>query len=91
MLHTFDAVRSTTTADGRVLLDTRDGRMFSVNITGSKILELLEQGLDEQGIAERIVDDCGGTITTIRTDVHEFIDALRKYRIVRSTDSAHSS
>ena len=91
MLHTFDAVRSTATADGKILLDTRDGRMFAVNITGSKILELIEQGLDEQAIAERIAGHCGGNVTTIRTDVHEFIEALRKHRVVRSTDSAHSS
>jgi hypothetical protein len=91
MLHTFDAVRSASTADGKILLDTRDGRIFSLNIIGSKILELLEQGLNEQRIAERISSDCAGNIATIRTDVHEFIEALQKHRIVRSTDSAHSS
>jgi len=90
MLHTFDTVRSASTADGKILLDTRDGRMFSVNVTGSKILELLEQGLDEQGIAERISDDCAGNLAAIRTDVHEFIEALQKHRIVPSADSAHS-
>lgn len=91
MLHTFDAVRSASTADGKILLDTRDGRMFSVNVIGSKILELLEQGLDEQDIAERISGDCAGNIATVRTDVHEFIEILQKHRIVRSTVSAHSS
>jgi len=91
MLHTFDAVRRTPTADGRLLLDPRGGRLFSVNVVGSKILELLEQGLDEQDIAERICVDCAENITTVRTDVHEFIEALRKHRIVRSMDSAHSS
>ena len=62
MLNTSDTVRSTQTIDGRILLDVRHGRMFSVNAVGSKILELLEQGQDEPRIADEISRAYGPTV-----------------------------
>ena len=54
MLNTSDTIRSTRTEDGRILLDVRHGQMFSVNVVGSKILDLIEQGWDESHIADEI-------------------------------------
>jgi len=64
--------------------------MFSVNVVGSKILELIEQGWEEARIADEISRAYAMNIEVIRTDVHEFIDALHKHRIlqdIRSSDS----
>jgi len=90
MLNTSDSVRSTQTADGRILLDVRHGRMFSVNAVGSKILELLEQGQDEPRIAEEISRAYTMNIEAVRPDVHEFIEALHKHNIVQATDAVDS-
>jgi hypothetical protein len=90
MLNTSDTVRSTQTIDGRILLDVRHGRMFTVNAVGSKILELLEQGQDEPSIADEISRAYGMSIEVVRLDVHDFIEALHKHHIVRSTDEVDS-
>ena len=90
MLNTSDTVRSTQTIDGRILLDVRHGRMFAVNVVGSKILELLEQGQDEPRIADEISRAYGMNIEVVRPDVHDFIEALHKHHIVQSTDAVDS-
>ena len=87
MLNTSDSIRSTRTDDGRILLDVRHGQMFSLNIVGSKILSLIEQGWDEPHIAEEISRAYATNIEIARTDVHEFIEALRKHGIVQAENS----
>jgi hypothetical protein len=90
MLNTSDTVRSTQTIDGRILLDVHHGRMFTVNPVGSKILELLEQGQDEPRIVDEISRTFGMNIEVVRPDVHDFIEALHKHHIVKSTDAVDS-
>jgi hypothetical protein len=90
MLNTSDTVRSTKTEDGRVLLDVRHGQMFSVNVVGSKILELLEQGWDEPRIAEEISRTYTVGIDVVHADIHDFIESLRKHEILSADDSVDS-
>jgi len=90
MLKTSDSVRSTRTEDGRILLDVCHGQMFSLNVVGSRILELVEQGWDEAPIAEEISRAYSTTIELARTDVRDFIDALRKRSILQANTSAKS-
>ena len=90
MLNTSDTVRSTQTEDGRIVLDIRRGQMFSLNVVGSRILELVEHGWDEARIAEEISRSYAMSIEVVRTDVHDFIEALHKHHIVQSTDEVDS-
>jgi hypothetical protein len=90
MLNTSDSVRSTRTADGRILLDIRHGQMFSLNLVGSRILELIEQGWDEARIAEEISRAYTTTIEVARADVHDFIEALRRHSIIQANVSSDS-
>jgi len=90
MPNTSDAIRSAQTGDGRIILDIHNGQMFSVNVIGSRILELLEQGWDEALIAEEISRACAMSIDVVRPDVHEFIESLRKHHIVQAAISADS-
>jgi hypothetical protein len=87
MLNTSDTVRSTQTEDGRIVLDIRRGQMFSLNVVGSRILELIEHGWDEARIADEISRSYAMSIEVVRTDVHDFIDALRKHHIVDANES----
>lgn len=90
MLNASDTVRSTQTEDGRIVLDIRHGQMFSLNIVGSRILDLIEHGWDEPRIAEEISRAYAMKIEVVRPDVHEFIESLRRHHIVQSTQSADS-
>ena len=87
MLITSDSVRTTQTEDGRIVLDIRRGQMFSLNVVGSKILELIEEGWDESRIVNEISRAYAMNIEVVRPDVCDFIEALRKHQIVQATDS----
>jgi coenzyme PQQ synthesis protein D (PqqD) len=82
MFITSKTIRSAPSQDGTVLLDVHQGRMFSLNPMGSKILDLLKEGRDEAQIADEIVRTYGIAIEMARTDVHEFLQALCAHRIV---------
>ena len=88
MLSTSKAIRNTRTQDGRVLLDVRHGQMFSVNVVGSRILELIELGWDEPRIATEISESFATSIAIVRDDVHVFIEELRKREILTTANSA---
>jgi hypothetical protein len=75
------AIRKTHTPDGAVLLDVERGEMFSVNASGSKILELLGKGLDEAAVAVEISALCSVDLDQVRADLHEFLEALNRHHI----------
>jgi len=79
-----EGIRSTSTSDGKVLLDIHSGKMFSINAVGSKILELLEARQNEEFIAGELSRIYGMPIEVTRLDVCEFTEALRKHRIVQA-------
>jgi hypothetical protein len=76
-------VRSTQTQDGSILLDVHHGQMFSLNLVGSKILELLERGCDETRIAEEIGNTYGVARDIASGDVREFVDALYRNHLLQ--------
>jgi hypothetical protein len=88
MFRISDTIRRTQTADGGVLLDIHHGQMFSVNVVGAKILELLEAGSGEAEIADQISGAYATDIETVRTDVHEFIEALNRHHILQTHSAA---
>jgi hypothetical protein len=61
--------------------------MFSVNVVGSNILELVEKGWGEARIAEEISRAYAMNIEVVRTDVREFVAALYKHRILQANRS----
>jgi Coenzyme PQQ synthesis protein D (PqqD) len=75
-------VRSTPTQDGSILLHIHHGQMFSLNLVGSKILELLERGYDEARIAEVISNTYGVDRDIAIGNVREFVEALYRHHIL---------
>ena len=65
------------------MLDIHHGQMFCLNVVGSKIIDLLESGLDEAQIADQIRQVYGADIETVRTDVRDFIEVLNKHHILQ--------
>jgi len=83
MLRVSDTIRRTNTRDGSILLDIHHGQMFCLNVMGAMILELMQQGYDQQRISEEISRKYGVSSEIVRADVAEFIEDLQKHHILR--------
>jgi Coenzyme PQQ synthesis protein D (PqqD) len=83
-----NTIRRTQTPDGAVLLDVERGQMFSLNLVGSKILELVDLGADETQIVEQVSALFGAEIELVRRDVRGFLKALNAHEILQSSPSA---
>jgi Coenzyme PQQ synthesis protein D (PqqD) len=77
------AIRRTETPDGAILLDVERGQMLCLNPVGSIILRLVAQGLNEAQIAEQISRTYNEPVEIVRTDVGEFLEALRKHAVLQ--------
>lgn len=82
-----ESIRSTHGQDGAVVLDIRQGQMFNLNVMGSRVLRLIEAGSPEPEIVERIVQEFGVSRHLAEHDVQDFVETLRKYRLIESADS----
>jgi len=91
MPRTSDGIRSTQTNDGRIILDVHRGQMLSVNVVGSRILELLEMGCEETRIVDEISRAYEAPIEVVGPDVRDFLAALRKHHIVQAAVPVNSN
>ena len=89
MFRISDTIRGTETMDGGILLDVHHGRMFCLNIVGTKILEFMQQGYDESRIAEEISRSYGASREVVRADVRDFIESLHKHHILQPVRSSN--
>lgn len=69
------------------MLDIHHGEMFCLNVVGSKIIELLERGLDEAQIAEQVSSVFAADIETVRVHVRDFIEVLHQHHILQARDA----
>ena len=77
-----EAVRSTHSQDGAIVLDIQQGQMFNLNLVGSRILELLEAGTTESLIADEISREFEVSSDVVNQDMHDFINALEEHGLV---------
>ncbi len=77
-----ETVRSTHNADGGVVLDIRQGQMFSLNYVGSIILELLKRGSCQSEVVVAVTSQFEISRDVAEADVREFIEALKRHRLV---------
>ncbi|MHB8527260.1 MAG: PqqD family protein [Candidatus Acidiferrales bacterium] len=84
MFRISGTIRRTQTQDGGIVLDIQHGQMFCLNVVGSKIIDLLERGLDEAQIADQISRAYAADIEIVRTDVRDFIEVLNKHHILQT-------
>jgi Coenzyme PQQ synthesis protein D (PqqD) len=75
-------VRTAHGSDGATVLDIRRGQMFRLNFVGSRILELLKQGLMEPEIADQLAIEFGIERTAAAADLHEFVQTLKKNHLL---------
>ncbi|MGA3198850.1 MAG: PqqD family protein [Halobacteriota archaeon] len=84
VLKIAEGVRSTHDRDGAVILDIHHGQMFTLNLVGSKILEMLERGCPETQMVEEISRKFRIRPDIVERDVREFLECLEKHRLVES-------
>ena len=82
MFRISGAIRKTSTRDGAVLLDIERGRILSLNRMGSRVFQMLEDGLDQDQIAGEISKDFAVDAGQVRTDVLAFIGTLRDHDVL---------
>jgi Coenzyme PQQ synthesis protein D (PqqD) len=89
LLKIAEGVRSTHDRDGAVVLDIHHGQMFTLNLVGSKILEMLERGCPETQMVEEISRKFRIRREIVERDVREFLECLEKHRLLefRTTNS----
>jgi len=87
MYRVAEGVRSTHGQDGAIVLDIRQGQMFNLNLVGSKILELLETGATQLAIVDEISQKFEVSRNIAESDVQEFIESLKKHRLLEPSGS----
>jgi hypothetical protein len=82
MVRFSDGVRSTHSVDGAVILDVKRGQIFRLNLTGSRILQLLRSGAEEPEIACMLVREFSADPATAESDTNVFLTALRQNALI---------
>jgi hypothetical protein len=88
MLRVPEHVRKANSPDGDIVLDVRHGRMFTLNVVGSKILELLGRQYTPDQIATELSREFGISIDVAMSDVGEFLDTLEKHHLIEAHPSS---
>ena len=69
-----------------VILHLESGRYYSLNETGSRMLALLGEGLDEEDICRRLAGDYDAPPERIRADLDRLLGELTDRGLVRPRD-----
>jgi len=91
MYKVAESVRSTHGQDGGIVLDTRQGQIFKLNLVGSTILEWLNRGLAETEVVERISREFGVSRELAACDLREFLAELEKHRLIEAQPAGSES
>jgi hypothetical protein len=75
-------VRANVTSDGLILMDIENGSIFSANVVGARIWQLLREGRLEEQITDAIAEEWGVPRDTVASDVIEFVQSLRERALV---------
>jgi hypothetical protein len=77
-----ESLRSTHGQDGAVVLDVEQGRMFSLNRVGSRMLELMKSSAGEPEIVEIITQEFEIGREMVEKDLREFIAVLTRHNLI---------
>ena len=82
MVRLAETLRSTHSREGAVALDVMRGRMFRLNPTGSRMLELLRSGADAPELTCMLVEEFSADPATAESDTHAFLALLRQHGLL---------
>lgn len=77
-------LRATVNEDGAAILDTRRRTISTLNPTGAYVWLALERGEDIETIAQNLAHNAGEPVDTVKQDIGEFVEALKKERLFAS-------
>ena len=86
MYRVAKTVRATHGQDGAVVLDIRQGQMFNLNPVGSRILELVKEGSNQERITDEISREFGVARAIVERDVREFLQDLQNNHLVEECE-----
>ena len=78
-----ESVRSTHGQNGAIVLDVQQGQMFNLNLVGSRILELLEQGSPEVAIVELVSREFHAAPDLVKQDLRDFLETLKSHGLIK--------
>lgn len=84
MVRFSDTIRRVSSADGAIVLDLCRGTMLRLDRMGSKILDLLEQGVSPAKIAEQVSAECDVPIEVVQNDLRHFMQSLQIHGVIDS-------
>lgn len=82
MFRISDSVRSTHGQDGAAVLDVQQGKIYSLNLVGSKIFELVKTGISETDVVDRISREFGVSRDVAQSDTRAFIQQLQSMELL---------
>lgn len=82
MYRLSQAVRSTRSEQGGILLDVAQGRMFDLNPVATRIVEYLREDRGESEIIDRISEDFSVSRDQVASDFQQFLMILIQQRLV---------
>ncbi len=71
-----------TLSDGAVLLNLQTKRYFSLNETGTRIWELVQQAVDEESIVATMIREYEVDEPTARKEVRRILDELIEAQLI---------
>lgn len=83
-LNLVPSVRSVFSQDGAVLMDIKQGMMYTSNPVGGRIIELLSQGMSAENVVETISRECSVEQDVVRHGLERFVEQLRSYGLVET-------
>ena len=76
------SVRSVFSQDGAVVMEIRQGMMYTSNPVGGRIFELLSQGHSADQVIGMISQECDVEQETVRRDLETFLEQLSSYGLI---------
>jgi len=75
-------LRTVVNADGAVILDTKRGKISTLNPVGAHVWQALERGEGVEAIAADLARETGEHVEVLRRDVQDFVGALREQHLL---------
>lgn len=75
-------LRTIVTADGAVILDTKRGKISTLNPAGAYVWQALERGERVEAIAADLARETGEQVEILQRDVQNFIETLREQHLL---------
>lgn len=87
-IHIPPSVRSVFSQDGAVVMEIKQGMMYTSNPVGGRIFELLSQGQTPEQVITAISLECDVDRETVQRDLDGFLDQLRSYGLIERDNAA---